>query len=203
MKLVTKCGLAGLAALSIMAFIGASSASATFNTQLCATSSGLTCGTPAKNPVHATLRLAPLTLLSDSIDVLCLNVLLNGEALSLANPQVIHGTVSLTNCGSNSAHDNCTATVEEQPLFHLLKTATGRGFLLGLSGLERVKCTVFGFIKIDCLYDYTGIELSAEDPGLLKLEETPVAFVEGSGLCPEESSIDGELETLTATYIRS
>ena len=197
-------GLAAVAAVAAMAFIGASSASATFSTQLCATSSGLTCGTAATNPVHQTLKTGTVgKLLSDSLDVLCLNVLANGTALALANPQVVHATTSYTNCGSNTAHDNCTVTVEEDPLFHLLKEGAGEGTLLGLSGLTRVKCTVFGFIKIDCLYDTTGIEFAVSDPGLLVANETPVEFVEGSGLCPEESSLDGELTTLTATYIRS
>ena len=204
MRFAIRCGFAGLAAVAATAFIGAPSASATFSTQLCATNSGLTCGTAATNPVHATLKTGTVgTLLTPSFDILCLNVLFNLEALGLANPQVAHAQGSLSGCGTNAAHDNCVKTFIEQPLFHLLKTGAGQGTLVALSGVELAVCVIFGFIKIECSYDYTGVELSVSDPGILIAEETPLTFIEGSGNCPEEATIDGELTTLTATYIRS
>jgi hypothetical protein len=116
---------------------------------------------------------------------------------------VTHASISFTGCGSNSAHDNCTVTVEEQPLFHLLATEFDAGILLGLSGAVRFKCVVFGFIKIDCLYNFFGVEfgMTGGNPAHITAEGTPFEYVEGSGLCPEESSLDFLLQTLEETHI--
>src|SRR5262245_9587985 len=158
-------GLTALAAVAAMAFIGATSASAEKNTALCKTHTSLLC--PAGDVWKAGELIHLLNegvgkLLSSLITVLCLLVLVSAESLGLTEaptPLPVHGTISFSGCGSTSAHDNCTATVEEQPLSHLLKTGLDAGTLLALNGRTRLICedlTIFK-IDIDCKYDTTGI----------------------------------------------
>lgn len=77
--------------------------------------------------------------------------------------------------------------------------------LSALNGTTRVKCTIFGFIKIDCLYDGSGLEFEVEGggKGMLTAEESPASLKSGGGLCPETSSLDGLLEALEEIHIIS
>jgi hypothetical protein len=194
-------GLAALAAVAAMAFIGASSASAG-DTQLCKVHTGLLCpgGAQATTEVHM-VNSGVGKLLSSLGTVLCLNVLALATPLGLASPQSVHSLeTSYTNCGRNSTHTNCTVTVEEEPLFDLLKDGLDHGWLKGVSGLTRVECS--GFPSLNCLYDTTGIEFLVGEQKLVA-EETSVEFVEGSFFCPKESTLDGTLLPLEKTYVLS
>jgi hypothetical protein len=191
-------GLAALAAVAAMAFVGATSASATFDTQLCKVDSGLLCSEPQTH-VHNVLVPGTVGELLAGIDVLCLGVLAENEALGLGKPQVIHTTtLTFSGCGTGSLHSNCTVTVQEQPLSHLLKTGVNAGVLVNLSGRTRLQCTG----GIDCVYDLAGSEFEANGE-ILVANETPTTELGGKLFCPNEGFLDGELETLLETYIKS
>jgi hypothetical protein len=93
-------------------------------------------------------------------------------------------------------------TIEELPLFSLLNTGLDTGTFFAESGMTRIKCTVFGFIKMDCTYSTTGLELEIEggNPLELPLEETWLEPMEG-GLCPEETYVGGTLESSQELHI--
>ncbi len=142
-------------------------------------------------------------ILSDLVNVLCLTISGSGTPLGLANPQSVHITsLSFTNCGTKSAHSNCQVTVLELPLSNLLKTGLDTGTLTGANGLTLVNCDnidIFG-IDIHCVYDATGLEF-AVGAQHLTANDTSVSFVEGGGLCPEESFLDGLLVTTSNRYV--
>jgi hypothetical protein len=198
MRLIKMFGLAALAAVAATAFIGAPSASASTNTQLCKVHTGLTCpggeGTETLHLVNEGLW----KFLTTFGTVLCLNVLRSDTLLELGNPQIVHDETSYTNCGRNSAHSNCTLTVEEQRLLTLLKNGLDHGKLTAENGLLRVQCS--GFPSFNCVYDTTGIEFEVGNNELVA-EETPVEVLEGTFFCPESSTLDGVLTTLENTYI--
>ena len=191
-------GLAALAAVAAMAFVGATSASAV-STQLCSTHTSLTCSS-AQTHVHATLKTGTVGKLLSPISVLCLGVLVENNVLGLATngPQVVHTTnLTFSGCGTGSAHDNCTVTTEEQPLSHLLKTGLDEGVLLNLTGRTRLVCSNIG---INCVYDLEGSEFEASANHLIATE-TPTTELGGKFFCPDEGFLDGDLVGLLNTYI--
>jgi hypothetical protein len=195
-------GLAALAAVAAMAFVGATSASALFNTQLCKVDSGLLCSEPQTH-VHNVLVEGTVGKLLAGINVLCLGVLVENEALGLGSPQVIHtkeaGGLTFSGCGTGSGHNNCTVTVQEAPLSHLLKIGKNIAVLVNLSGRTRLQCANLG---IDCTYDLAGSEFEAEGE-ILTAEETPTIELGGKFFCPDEGTLDGELKSLLPVYIKS
>ncbi len=197
MRLVKMFGLATLMAVAAMALLGAASASAT-NTQLCTAHTGLTCVSGATS-IHAVLATGTVgKLLSSPVTVLCLGVLVEATPLAEGSPQAIHTLeMSYTGCGTNSAHNNCTVTVEEQPLADLLKTGLDEGSLTATSGRTRLQCSSLG---IDCKYDLEGALFSIGAQHLTANEAT-ITELGGKLLCPDEGFLDGLLESLSATYI--
>ena len=194
MRLIKMFGLAALAAVAAMAFVGATSASA-LPTQICKVHTGLLCPAgEARTLTHLTLLEGTVGKLNAGITVLCLNVLVHATPLGLGSPQNVHTLASeYTGCGTGSAHDNCTVTVEEQPLGDLLKTGLDQGILLLSSGRTRLKCNNLG---IDCIYDTEGVEFSA-GAMMLTAEETPVAELGGKFFCPNEGKLSGLLLDLS------
>lgn len=202
-------GLAALAAVAAMAFVGASSASASNNTALCSANENPCSEANQLKSLH--MALTPSTvgkLLNSTANVLCLTVLANGTVLGLGtapNGQQIHVTeFNINGCGTDSGHNNCTVTATELPLLDLLNEGGNVGVLSALSGKTNIKCTIFGFIKIDCTYDGSGLEFEVEGGatgGMLTAEKSPASLIAGGGLCPEESFLDGLLQALGAAYI--
>jgi len=202
MRATSKLGLAVLTVVAAMAFVGTSASSAKVTTQLCKVHTALVCPAGQNTTEIHLVNEGVGTMLSDLVDVLCLTQLALRTPLALAKPQIVH-TFSLTiqNCGTTSSHDNCTITVEEPPLLNLLKTGLDKGTLTATSGRLRFRCEdIFGFIDIDCKYDLTGMELAIENQKTVA-NETPVSIVEGSGLCPEESTFDYTLVNLVPAYV--
>lgn len=196
MRPIRTFGLAALVAVAAMAFIGATSASAT-STQLCTAHTGLTCSSAASS-THLVLASGTVGELLANIDILCLGILFEATTLGLGSPQSIHGTsLSFSGCGTGSAHNNCTATIEEQPLGSLLKTGLDEGVLTLTSGRLRAQCANLG---INCVYDTEGVEF-ADGGGHLTAEEAPMTELGGKFLCPDEGLLDGLLETLGDTYV--
>jgi hypothetical protein len=220
-RLIKILGLAAISALAAMAFLGASTASATNNTVLCLKGEKLICpeGEKLENAlIHMVLSSEPGEfggvgkLLSSLATVLCLNVLVSAETLTLAvapEKLLIHQhSFEPTGCGTNSTHTNCTITTEEQSLFLLLNenTEVGEGEELkvvehataeAMGGITHVVCTEVGIfkVKIDCKYAANGIKFLIHE-GHLTAKETPVKIIEGSFFCPEKSTVDGLLELL-------
>ncbi|HEY5709748.1 MAG TPA: hypothetical protein VIS51_10160 [Solirubrobacterales bacterium] len=197
MRLIKMFSLAALAAVAVMAFVGATSASAT-STQLCSAHTGLTCGEgDAVTSHHLVLASGTVGRILAAINVLCLGILIEATPLGLGNPQSIHGLTQMyTGCGTSSAHNNCTVTVQEQPLLDLLKTGLDEGALTALSGRIRLQCSNLG---IDCVYDLEGTEFSVGE-GHLTANETSLNELGGQFFCPDESLLDGLLEALTDVY---
>ena len=218
MRLMKMFGLAALAAVVTMALVGTTSASAT-STVLCEVLEGLKCPAGKQielEKIHLANSALPggpgtpegtPTLLNSTANVLCLTVLVEAETLDLGAPQLIHATSQkFENCGTNSTHSNCEVKTEELPLFHLLKIGEDEGSVLGLNGKVRVKCTIFGFIKINCVYELNGLLFTAKGPqaskttyGDVDAKETPAELVEGGGACPEISLLDGLLLPLAGS----
>jgi len=199
MRLIKMFGLAVLAAVVATAYVG-SSASASTSTQLCKVHTGLTCPEgKGTSSIHMALVEGTVGKLLAAIPVLCLGVLVEAEALVLGKPQSVHAkALSLTGCGTGSAHDNCTATVEELPLSTLLKTGLDEGSLEASTGRVRLVCANIG---INCVYDLEGTEF-AVGAQHLTAEGTPTIELGGKWFCPEEgereSKLDGLLKTLHA-----
>jgi len=200
MRLIKMFGLAALAAAVATACVGAS-ASASTSTQLCQVHTGLTC--PAGKGtsfIHMALVEGTVGKLLAAIPVLCLGVLVEATALGLAKPQVVHVTSQTFGCGTGSGHDNCTVTVEEQPLTNLLKTGLDEGVLTVPNGRTRLVCANIG---INCVYDLEGTEF-AIGAQHLSADEVPTTELGGGFFCPfageEKGSLDGLLESLGTSY---
>ncbi|HEY5708393.1 MAG TPA: hypothetical protein VIS51_03270 [Solirubrobacterales bacterium] len=201
MRSIEKFGLAALAAVVAMSLASATSASAT-STQLCKVHTGLTCpGGEAATSVHMTLKAGTVGQLLAAINVLCLGYLVEATALGLGSPQEIHATTqSFTGCGTGSTHNNCTMTVQEQPLSNLLKTGLDEGVLTALNGRTRLVCSNLG---LDCIYDFEGIEFEVGG-GHLTANETATNELGGKFFCPDEGFLDallGSLHTPSSTVL--
>ncbi len=189
--------LAALAAVAAMAFVGATSASAT-NTQLCKVHTSLACPAGEGTASHHMVLVSGSVgkLLGEAINVLCLDILIDATPLGLANPQSIHTlSFTFTGCGTGSAHNNCTVTVQELALADLLKTGLEEGVLTFTNGRIRTQCP-----GMDCVYDGAGMEFAVGSQHLTA-EETPAVELGGKFFCPNEGEIDGLFETLTDTYV--
>jgi hypothetical protein len=204
MRLIKMFGLAAVAAVAAMAFIGATSASA-LNTQLCNSHAALTCafGQGSTSVTMNNAHDGVISVLSDLVDILCLNVSLTGTPLALANPQLVHVTdQELGACGTTASHNNCEITVTELPLAHLNKTGLDTGSLLGLSGKKLIECEnvdIFG-TDIECEYDFTGLTFSVGAQHLTAFE-TPMTEIGSDFLCPNNPTLDGLLHTTANRYV--
>jgi hypothetical protein len=196
MRLVKLSILAALLAIASSALIG-STASAT-TTELCKGHEGLACSSNRVSTTHLVSATGTIVELLGAIGILCLSTLVETGALAGASPQSIHTfSLTFTGCGTGSSHNNCTATVEELPLFDLLKTGLDEGVLTASSGQVQLQCSNLG---LDCLYDVAGMEFAAGG-GHLTANETEVTELGGKFLCPDESTLDSLLEALESAYI--
>jgi hypothetical protein len=186
-------GLAALAALMAMAFLGASSAMAE-PTVLC-TGDGTGCGAVH---IHETST-SKGKLLAGSIIVEC-DVLFLGDAAEVykAGGPLIKGEFTYTNCGSCSAtEENGPAEIEVLKEGHETSKVTGKG-------LVHVNCS-----GLNCRYIGEGLVGTGKGP-LLSAESRPNGEVsisekstaKESGLfCPTTSKLDLTTTPLSATYI--
>jgi len=185
------------AVLMAMAFAGASAAMAE-STTLC-TADGSGCGV---THIHeTTLSGAKAKILAGLITVSC-DVLFLGDALSgLANPLLIHGNFTYTNCGS------CTATELVGSYLELLKE--GSELARALYGW-----TIFvdcGGAALECEYSGVGLVGTARGPlsskgetnGEIKITNQVLHKIPGGPLCSNEAKLDITTTPLSATYISS
>jgi len=191
MKPIKMLGLAALAALLAMAFVGASSAMAE-ETNLCSNDIDASC--TAITHVHET-SVGKAKLLS-SINVEC-NVLFLGEATAGA-PLTVEGNFTYTNCGS--------CTVEEiggPVVIEVLKESHETGSVIG-EGEVHVNCS-----GLNCYYNGEGLKGTAKGPllstqanGEVTLSEQETHKVKGL-FCPSTAKLDITTTPLVATYIKS
>jgi hypothetical protein len=196
-------GLAVLAALMAMAFVGASSAMAE-TTTLCTSdpaslSRGGGCG--VEHVHETTLSGAQATLLSSSLTVKC-DVLFLGDTLGEGSgaPLIIHGSFTYSNC-----NNSCTATEENGPAeIKVLKEGSELASVTG-EGLVHLVCSGF----INCRYNGTGLKghglgplTSSETNGSTTLSEQSTAKESGT-LCPSTAKLDITTTPLEPIYIGS
>jgi hypothetical protein len=211
MQRIQMFGLASLAALMAMAFVGAPSAMATDPTALCNIDPGTgqheVC--PAGHlvtHVHATTlegELAKLltSFLTVSCDVLFLGDVLTSGALAKAGEKLlISGNFTYTNCNGFG----CTFNEENGPA-HIDLLKTGHELAeLTLKFLVHMRCGS----SLDCLYVGTGLVGHALGPLLSELKTGDVAISEavmekevGGFLCPKSTKLDFRVHPLEAEYI--
>lgn len=214
MKSVKTLALTALVAVAALAIVGASPAMAT-STQVCATHSE-PCGTAVAS---STFHLASGTIWlfqyrgGEMPDTLCLSVLLTVDYGSLGSPQEVEILAfTLGSCGtegSGGSHSNCQIEALHLPWSAtLLKTTLNEG-TFEITDTEAglfVKCTVFGFVKIECEYNLEqttyGTHGTAGGNNGLLWEEGILPKIKAGSLCPEEVEItSGTLEPLSASYI--
>jgi hypothetical protein len=214
-KSIKMLGLAALAALMAMAFVGVTSAMAE-PTALCKVDTALfekekyvkTDECPEASRIHhvheATLE-GNKALLLGSVKVEC-DALFLGDVTStnnLGSPLVISGKFTYTNCKTGTTNcevkeTSASSTITVLRLGHELADVTG-------SGEVNVHC---GF-AINCTYNGEGLTghglgplLSTEPNGETRLEEQ-VTHKSGGTFCPETSKLDILTTSLEATYISS
>lgn len=196
-------GLAALAAVAAMAFVGASSASANQDTTFCKVANELPCvNNQYPSGTHIEGKATGAKLLTSENIVLCSESIALGETLNqLAKPLLVKLTLlDFTGChvegvGSTS----CTTTYEAEGATprHLLvlKTSYNNADVQG-HGIEiRLKCLLFGFITvIDCRY--TGLvtlkalgQTDAGELATLHANELPLSNLGEEG-CPAEGKWD-------------
>ena len=193
-------GLAALAALMAMAFVGATSAMAE-STQLCTADES-----PCNNPttlIHEE-SVGKAKLLTSLGTTEC-NVLFESTSVGAAGaPQIVKGNFKYSNC--ELAGSECKATEENGPVeLEILKEGHETASVKG-KGLVHLVCGK----TIDCSYNGTGLKgtakgplLSAQTPdnGEVSLSGQETTKETGGFLCPKTAKLDITTSPLTATYI--
>lgn len=201
MKLIRTFGLAVMAAVAAMAFLGASSAMAE-PTQLCAShpAADESCSNPATSVHFVSVDHdgdgdKHALLLTNVLDVEC-ESLVSGTVLGLASPQVAHAEVVYSNCLGI-----CDVNTEENGLISGLK----EGFELASLTATGYKVHVVCGIVINCTYTAQGLVGHGEGPllaggnGRVTYEED---VVKGTGIaCPSVAELDAVFESLTPVYV--
>ena len=186
-------GLAALAALMAMAFVGVNSAMGE-ETALCKADENPCAAGNIFTHVHE-ISIGKAKFLS-SVPVEC-DVLFLGDTESLGNPLFIEGAFTYTNCGS------CTVTEENGPSqIGVLKYEHEKAFEV-IEFLVYINCS--GFIK--CRYLGEGLEGIAIGPLLSTQANGEVSYQgqeltwESGPFCPKPVKLDMTTTPLVATYI--
>lgn len=198
-KQIKMLGLAALSALMALAFAGTGSASAE-TTALC-TADEEPCqeGNIVTHVHEATLSGVKAKFLSSSLSIEC-DVLFLGDALAeLAEPLVIHGSFTYSNC-----NNGCTITEENGPAeVRVLKTGHEAASVT-FEYLIHLACSF-----LNCRYNGVGLEwhtlgplLSTEVNGESSIQEQTTNKESGS-FCPTTLKLDIVTTPLSATYISS
>jgi hypothetical protein len=202
MKAIKMIGLAALAALMAMAFVGISSAMAE-STSLCSADENPCAGANQLSSAHET-SVGKAKLLT-SIGTTECNILFSGTiSTTLTNPLVISGGFTYTNC--ELGNSSCTWTEENGPgEIKVLKEGHETAKVTGEYLIHQV-CGK----SIDCSYTGTGLVgtgkgplLSTQANGEISLMEQARTKEAGGFLCPKTSKLDITTTPLTKTYITS
>ena len=198
MRLIKISGLAGLAALMAMAFVGASTAIAGSTTLCKVDESPCSPGNQISHVHEVTIGKAKL--LTNLITVEC-DALFLGDVsgATLNNPLSILGNFTYTNCGSCDVYETSAKSA-----IGVLRTAHELAEVAG-EGRVFVDCGAF----VECEYIGKGLKGHGLGP-LLAQEGLPkgsVSISEGTTInvggffCPEKAKLDIATTPLTTTYI--
>ncbi len=198
MRTIKLIGLAALAALSAMAFVGASSAMAEGSTALCTVDQTPCAAGNLLGTVHEE-SVGKATLLSSALNVEC-NVLFSGTA-TLGNPATVTGKFTYSSCNNSCTvtEQSASSTISVLRLGHELADVTGKGEV-------KLNC-LFGFLK--CVYNGTNLKGHGLGPLLSSGSANGEVRIEGqkttvvSGSCPAEAFLDILTAPLKPVYISS
>jgi hypothetical protein len=208
-RLIKTFGLAVISALAAMAFVGASSASATFDTAICLEPSPTLACPANKQAEHFHFLDPSAKLLTNVLNVTCHALFLGDALVPLAEaPESleIYGTFTYTGC-----NNSCTAKEVANPELggHILvlKTAADLAIIEGDEFEVRVVCAGL----IECSYTGNGLQghaLSSNLPsnaGLVTSHEESVAHLPQGllDICPSTGKLDALFEPLVDLWIRS
>lgn len=201
MRYLKTFGLAAVAAMAAMAFVGASSASANQSTALCKEASALL-ACPAAQLVTSLHGVAENPLLHSSlVNVLCASSLVKASVLGLGKPQVAHlQELTWTGCHTHGG-TGCTVSTLLTGLFNVLKLSTTDAHATSTGGtVVLVECGAF----IHCSYGGTPTLLAEGSPAVLKASTTVKRDETGhaSFFCPETSTWLALYKNLTNVFIR-
>ncbi len=196
-------GLAAIAAVAAMAFVGASSATAQ-TTVLCDQDINLACaaGHALTGPVHIEALAENPQLLTSFGNVHCEHsIILGSTNNTLASP--LAGTVtslSFTGCLELTFNTSCTATQVSGGTSLLLKTAANLGTLESHGSQVNVTCSKIG---LNCTYGglpvlhVQGSQLLAGEPTDLAIATANTTLTKTGGtFCPSTSTWEAEYEVL-------
>ena len=193
MKSIKTLGLVAIAAMTAMAIVGASSATAG-KTQLCKTDT-TPCSSPATS-VHE-VSIGKAVLESELPTIEC-NVLFSSTSVGGAGaPQIIEGTFTYSSC-----NNFCSVKEENGPAeIKALRTGTELAAITG-EGLVRVTCPF-----INCAYNGVGLEghakgalIATNGKGEISIEGQETNKEAGGEICPPEAFLTittASLEGLT------
>jgi len=213
-------GLAAIAAVAAMAFVGAGTASAE-GIAICKKNE-LPCPVAEQvSLIHATLEAGTVGRLLTSLStILCLEVLAEAHVEgALLQATTLNAIILVTfgKCGSNAAHSNCAsiATTGADGLANLTKNAANLGTIkgtLGAPGSVKVQCTLIGF-PLDCDYGGGSLTLPVEGAGhaagagngrfTANESQLELTATLGGIFCPptEVSKLDAKLISLNTIFI--
>jgi hypothetical protein len=198
-KAIKMIGLAALTALMAMAFVGATSASAT---TLC-NADEASCTNPTTS-VHE-VGIGKAKLLT-SIGTTECNVLFASTSIGKGGGtvQTLEGKFTYTSCTLGGS--SCTAEEEKSPAEIKVERTGSEASKVTGEGQVHVVCAGF----IDCSYNGTNLvgtgtgALSAGNgTGEVTLSEQSTTKVAGGFLCPKTAKLDITTGALSATYIES
>jgi hypothetical protein len=202
-RLIKTFGLAAVAAVAAMAFVGASSAMAEF-TLLCKNhNSATSCSEPVAE-IHVVAN--DPVILSSLGDILCESSLGTGEVLGLGAPQVVHMTFLVwTNCSRSG--EACTVSAPTLGLMSVLRTALNLGTVTPSGGVIKVVCGSFISCKYTLNSEHTltvqgALHSAGIGHGEILANEIDIRKA-GFGLCPSEAKWDARYEPLEHVYIVS
>jgi hypothetical protein len=201
MRAIKMIGLAALAALLAMAFVGATSAMAE-STALCKVDESPCSKTNVKKEINE-VSVGKAKLLTSLGTTECV-VLFNGMVLLEGNPLIIYGVFTYHEC--ELAKTPCKAEEENGPAeLKVLKEGHETAKVTG-EALVHLVCGS----SIDCSYNGTGLVgtakgplLSAQTPdnGEVTLSEQSTTKETGGFLCPKTAKLDITTTPSSATYI--
>lgn len=203
MKHLKMLGLAITAAMAVMAFVGASSASANVlckeNVSPCP--AGQTYGVGSKIVGKATDP-----LLTGSIEVTCKTSETTVEVTNAGGAGNVTGKVTALNFKEcNSGGIGCTVTVNNIPYHAEVKGtgATGELTVTGIAGQPGAKVVCAFFLS--CTFTAPKFELGIDEGAAGVASVTAVneelEKIAGGGICPEESFWDANYISTTAVYV--
>jgi hypothetical protein len=195
-------GLAAMAAMVAMAFVGASSASANSETVVLCKSAELTCENAFPNPTTIVGHAENPKLLSSIGTVECEKSLAELELLNtLSALGVGHITALKFEGNCHLGGTSCTVTVNPLGLISFVKTGALTASATSTGGTEaNVKCGFF----INCTYGgEPSLEVHSSGEGATHMLANATKLTKSKGICPSTSEWDADYLALGTMYIES